>query len=176
MRKKFIALLLATLFIFGLCACSRSGETSSIEVGQPNIVSGEDVSKEETEKPEELTPEEQFAVNYLLAFSSQLKNPHSLELYRVWVEIYSISSSTNYFITCEYSAKNNVGGRIEGVVGNKVDFIVDKTNRDTLESVLDSLKGPYFADLYFTPLGTNAKKNGKEIDADKILKAYFESL
>lgn len=195
MKKKFIALVLSALVAFGLCACGGNSETGSTEPKQQYIVNGEEVSEEEyqeylteqqalqeeMEKSEELTPEEQFAADYLTTFSSSFKNPHSLELYHVWVYIQDMSTSDKdsiwYYVTYEYSAENDMGGRIEGVVGNKSPITVNATEGETLESVIEEVKALSLVnDGFFTSAGTKAQEKGEEVDADKILAAYLESL
>ena len=101
--KKFIALLLAAIMCLSICACG--GNNTAPETEAPTEAELRLATTDDTEEEIVLT-NAAYAVSYLSSF---LKNPHSIEVY----SIKSKTTSGSYFYVINYSAENNVGGRIE---------------------------------------------------------------
>lgn len=186
MKLGFRNTLILLIVILGVSACGNAVKTEAIkEEINHYMIDGKEVTEEEyyeaIESKEQLTAEEKFAVDYLLAFSHFIKNPHSLNLYHVWVYIKDISGSKKwYYVTYEYSASNDVGGTLENIMGNSLCILVDEAKGDILEDKINEASLLRLDDnkenKYFTPSGTEAKKKGIEVDANKVLEYYMDNL
>ena len=99
MKKKLVVLLSLVLVMCSLfCACGTSNEKTS---------TGEATKQEE---PKELSEGEKIAIYTMNKLIDNLENPRSLEVYEI---NYVFDESITYIICVEYSANNDLGGRVE---------------------------------------------------------------
>lgn len=104
--KKIISLLLALVMCLSLCACGGGNNSTTEEPTQTPTEEELRLATENDAEEDIVLTNAAYAVAYLGSF---LKNPHSME-------VYSIKTKTvagSYFYVINYSAENNVGGRIE---------------------------------------------------------------
>lgn len=122
-----------------------------------------------------LTTEEEFAVDYLLMFANNFKQPHSIKLFKVWAYHYKRENETeeHWYFAYNLSANNAYGGAIESTYGNEKEL----TNTDFWLTVMrgESLN----ASDYWCEENSNylpAKEFGTLLNADKIQKAFEKKL
>lgn len=116
-----------------------------------------------------LTEKEQFAVDYLVTFSEFMKNPHSIELYKVWV----YRDKLGYYVAYDLSATNKVGGRVESTYGNSLPL------KDTSKaSISDAFSSELLlgGECYWGNVFLTAEMQGELLDVDKIQKAFEKEI
>ncbi len=107
-----------------------------------------------------LTQEEQLAVDYLLRCS--WVKPREIELYRVWI----YKTDNKYYFAYDMLERNNfMWGDTQTLFGNKEGVTVEEMK--TLKFDKGVAPGTKQNNL-------PAKENGKQLNAEKILKAFQE--
>lgn len=176
MRKKCCLMLVSALIAFGLCACGGNTETDSTEQKQQYIINGEEVSEEEYQKylaeqetlqDTEITEAEKAAIYTIQQLQEVLKNPHSLEIYSINYKRSNEDNTGDYYIKVEYSAENNMGGRVEDTLYYKFDLnIFSEDSKKALNARLFGCEEVHFND-YDT--GRRSDYEEIEIDIDRVL-------
>lgn len=152
---------------------AHNGDTSKIK----ELESKNEIYEDKNGSPIFLTEEEIFAYKYLVAFSSTFKNPHTVELYRVYTLIDRDGLDVDYYVTYELSAENAMGGKVEMTVGNRSPVSVDETESTLDEKIsLTALDIITNTTLSFSTQGTKAMEKGTEIDAEHVQIAYYKNL
>jgi len=157
-RLYLMVMIMLTMF---LAACGGSDQKRTTEE-----VTTEEATTEEATTEATLSEEEQFAVDYLLAFAQLYKNPHSIKIYNVWVYEDKYQSG-KYYITYSLSAQNELGGTVESTKGNT--FPVAHTQSDINDAYINE---GILGQGYFWGYHTDAKEKGVELDAEKIQAAF----
>lgn len=136
------------------------------------------------------TLDELFAVEYISQFSEMYKNPHSIEVYNVWV--YTDDDNLHY-VAYTFSAKNDLGGSSEDTAGNSktagggLSFKTESEMKTAVEKAYKSAKGSSASFLKYwlreseadwaVSLGAiTAISNGTELDAEKINQAFKDNI
>lgn len=139
--------------------------------------------------------DEKFAVEYISKFSKLYKNPHSVELYKVWV--YTDTEEDLHYVAFDFSATNNVGGEIEDVAGNckilegGLEFSDESSMKKAVKDAYNQAKssnknlskywrmnkgldlnGGVDDDLEEFFGYITAKSKGRELDVDKIQRGF----
>lgn len=160
-------------------------------VGVVVFINGNKKAEEEQKQAtEELTGEEQFAVDYLLKFSNGniFNNRYKIKVHKVWYY------GWNTYIAYNITYQNKDGIEIEETVGNTigldVDIYIRATDKKTIvynaEEVKNAIEEAYkkypivntygIRSNYWTTDNLQAVKNGKQLDAEKIQKAFEKAL
>lgn len=142
---------------------------------------------QQVQENEELSKDEQFAVDYLVEFADapMFNNRHSIKIHKVWVYNDGTETNDNYFVAFNITYQDKEGIEVENTFGNRFLGITNKekgTINDAYKSYLvlgnsNPLSNTkYDQNYYWTTVDLEAKEKGTLLDADKIQKAFEEAL
>lgn len=138
---------------------------------------------------EELTADEQFAVDYLVTFADapMFNNRHSIKIHKVWFYNDGIEGSEkfaeDYYVAYNITYQDRDGIEVEETFGNTLG--VSNNGQTTIEDAYKSYlvlgtnmltSSKYDQNNYWNTKNLKAKERGTLLDTDKIQKAFEEAL
>lgn len=177
-RKVLIAVVGSMSILLAACGNNRTKETSSNNsenVENHYFVDGKELTEDEynqylseqEELNKELTEGEKIVVYTIQQLQDALKNPHSLEIYSIHYKRQYSDNTGDYYIKIEYSANNDLGGKVEDTLYYKFD--IDVFSDDSEKALRAKMFG--CEEVAFDEYDTGRRSNYKEteIDIDRIL-------
>ena len=146
--KKVIALLLAGLLCFTLCACGGKNETTETTTETTTEITTEDINI--------LNDAELFSAKFCMAYMKYLKNPYSFTVRSIWC--YD-EGNGQYRIFVKYTAENGYGGTVADQIGTMTYLNNDELNKLSSDSS--------YLSIYTTDIEPSYKK-GEQLDTNKI--------